>query len=747
MSRRGYIAAADHTLACPLLSRPLPIHRSIRSRCKFTTESVAEMAVSSSSPLAAIRLLIGIVFLGWLLVWIMMPTNTYRNIWIKKVRTHTNSTYFGRQGTNLLIYAFPILFISVLGCFYSHIMLQTSESRKTGKYSRRRRRSEVWRRPVIVKGPLGIVSAVELALSLMFLALLLWYLSMYLRNGFARITPEVAKENGEKVWQSKLESAGLRLGLAGNLCLAFLFFPVTRGSSILSLAGLTSEGSIRYHIWLGHIVMILLTAHGLCYFVYWGSTNNSSKMLEWATDHISNVAGEISLASGLVLWATTFPRVRRMMFELFFYTHHLYVVFLVFYLLHVGIPFFSLILPGVYLFMVDRYLRFLQSRRNVRLISARLLPSETVELNFSKSPGLGYTPMSNVFINVPSISSLQWHPFTVSSSSNLEPEKLSVIIKKEGKWTQKLYQELINPSLENLNVSVEGPYGPVSVDYERHDTLVMVSGGSGIAPFISIIRDIIHRSTTGSATPKIVLVSMFKTSADLTMLDLLLPLSGKVSDLSGLKLRIEAYVTREKAPGSEARKQIRNVWFKPNPSAVPLAPVLGPNSWLWLAAVITSSFVAYLLLICILTRFYIYPIEQRGATYSYTWRALLHLLFLCTCIAAVSGAAVLWNKKQSGMEAKQIHIVDNSTSRSRLSSCFDDGSDRELESVPHGSLVQATTVHFGGRPDLKKILLEINGSSIGAMVSGPSGLRRDVASICSSGLGNSLHFESISFSW
>lgn len=111
------------------------------------------------------------------------------------------------------------------------------------------------------------------------------------------------------------------------------------------------------------------------------------QMLEWSKTGISNVAGELSLLFGLVLWATTFPRVRRKAFEVFFYTHQLYALFFLFYLLHLGIAFFCLILPGVYLFMLDRFLRFLQSRQRVRLVSARLLPGETVELNFSKSPG------------------------------------------------------------------------------------------------------------------------------------------------------------------------------------------------------------------------------------------------------------------------------------------------------------------------------------------------------------------------
>ena len=109
-------------------------------------------------------------------------------------------------------------------------------------------------------------------------------------------------------------------------------------------------------------------------------------MLEWANTGISNLAGELALLSGLVLWAATLPRVRRKMFELFFYLHHFYILFLLFFLLHIGIGFFLLILPGVFLFMIDRFLRFLQSRRRVRLVSTRLLPGDTIELNFAKSP-------------------------------------------------------------------------------------------------------------------------------------------------------------------------------------------------------------------------------------------------------------------------------------------------------------------------------------------------------------------------
>lgn len=74
-----------------------------------------------------------------------------------------------------------------------------------------------------------------------------------------------------------------------------------------------------------------------------------------------------------------------------------------------------------------------------------------------------------MFVNVPSISRQQWHPFTISSNSSLEPDRLSVIIKSEGTWSRKLYQILSSPSsINRLEASVEGPYGPVSSHFLRY---------------------------------------------------------------------------------------------------------------------------------------------------------------------------------------------------------------------------------------------------------------------------------------
>ncbi|KAJ7969896.1 Ferric reduction oxidase [Quillaja saponaria] len=685
-----------------------------------------------------------VVFLGWLMIWIMLPTKTYKQTWAPKLNSRLNSTYFREQGTNLLLFTFPMMFIAVWGSIYLHLKKKPDQLKsKSGAASHR---LSFWRRPVLVMAPMGIVTAMELVFAVMFVALLIWSLANYLLVSFGHLHMH---KQGEKVWQAKFRSVSLRLGYIGNICFAFLFFPVTRGSSILPLVGLTSESSIKYHIWLGHLSMTLFAAHSFGFVIYWAMTNQLVEMLEWSQTYVSNIAGEIAIVIALAMWVTSFPQVRHKMFEVFFYTHHLYTIYIVFYALHVGVAYLCMILPGIFLFLVDRHLRFLQSRQQARLISARLLSSGTVELNFSKIAGLYYNPSSIMFLNVPCISKLQWHPFTVSSNCNMEADKLSVVIKSEGSWSQKLYQE-ISSAVDRLEVSVEGPYGPTTSHFLRYEQLVMVSGGSGITPFFSIIREIIFQSHQPNChVPKILLICAFKDSGDLTMLDLLLPLSDSPYEISKLQLQIEAYVTREKEQTPrDIQKHTQSIWFKPSPSDSPISPLLGPNNWLWLGAIISSSFVMFLILLGIVTRYYIYPIEHNNENYHYSFKILWDMFLVCTCIFLASSIGFLCSKRMSSSESKQILNMEipNTPTSSPRPWIYD--TDQELESVPHQSLVQATKVHFGARPNLKKILSECKGlSDSGVLVCGPWKMRHEVAKICTSGLANNLHFESISFNW
>ena len=51
--------------------------------------------------------------------------------------------------------------------------------------------------------------------------------------------------------------------------MAFLFLPVARGSVLLRLIDIPFEHATRYHVWLGHLTMMLFTLHGLFYIIAW----------------------------------------------------------------------------------------------------------------------------------------------------------------------------------------------------------------------------------------------------------------------------------------------------------------------------------------------------------------------------------------------------------------------------------------------------------------------------------------------
>lgn len=107
------------------------------------------------------------------------------------------------------------------------------------------------------------------------------------------------------------------------------------------------------------------------------------------------LAGEIALVAGLVIWVTSLPQIRRRKFEIFYYTHHLYTVFLVFFLFHAGDRHFYMVFSGIFLFSLDKLLRVIQSSPKTCIVSARIFPSKAVELILPKDPSI-YSLYSNL---------------------------------------------------------------------------------------------------------------------------------------------------------------------------------------------------------------------------------------------------------------------------------------------------------------------------------------------------------------
>ncbi len=100
-------------------------------------------------------------------------------------------------------------------------------------------------------------------------------------------------------------------------------------------------------------------------------------------------------------------------------------------------------------------------------------------------------------------SPLPENPFSIASCSNKNSSDISFLIKDVGDFTRQISQLQIGQK-----VFIDGPYGNFGAEVfsNDQDQLVMIAGGVGIAPMISVLRQIERDQDTKFLNKKILLV-------------------------------------------------------------------------------------------------------------------------------------------------------------------------------------------------------------------------------------------------
>lgn len=83
--------------------------------------------------------------------------------------------------------------------------------------------------------------------------------------------------------------------------------------------------------------------------------------------------------------------------------------------------------------------------------------------------------------------SLTEHPFSISSAPSDLPQ-LRFTIKESGDFTK-----TISNVPEGKQAYIDGPHGHFIIDDQEFEGIVMIAGGIGVAPMISIIREMVHQ--------------------------------------------------------------------------------------------------------------------------------------------------------------------------------------------------------------------------------------------------------------
>lgn len=255
-----------------------------------------------------------------------------------------------------------------------------------------------------------------------------------------------------------------------------------RNSVVTLLLGVPFDRGLFYHKFAGRVAGITGLLHTVAFFIVDPKSRriHDADLFRGAFTGQVNTSGSVLLLLILGIMISSLPQVRRQVFEVFYYLHVLFAAGMIactFF--HSGklIPILALSTWGV-----DWFIRsvVMARTRYPRNASLKVMSESVVELRFAKTAGFCYNPGQYVYLAIPEISWLQWHPFSISSSPH-QP-LVTLHIRKAGNWTSALFDLANNNSTKDVSMLLEGPYGNLSVDImgdRKYKSVLLISGGIG----------------------------------------------------------------------------------------------------------------------------------------------------------------------------------------------------------------------------------------------------------------------------
>eukprot|EP00030_Apusomonadida_sp_AF-17_P000577 a175108_334.p1 GENE.a175108_334~~a175108_334.p1 ORF type:complete len:539 (+),score=228.10 a175108_334:40-1617(+) len=347
----------------------------------------------------------------------------------------------------------------------------------------------------------------------------LW-LILYLIANFVVFFVTYARYKNKPVYKTLGEGVTVARGAAAmlNLNCALLLLPVSRNlmtglRRTFLHALIPLDDNIEFHKFCAWTIALSTSFHGCAhYFNYWtlGRLIKDETSASIAFGSIAGVSGHIIVFCMVIMYTTALERVRRQTFELFWYTHHLFIVFFGALTIHGSRSVLQpnqfwawFILPG-FIYCLERATRVYRGNIETQIVRIVQHPSNVLELQLAKG-GFQYKSGAYLFINCPMVAKYEYHPFTITSAP--AEEIVSIHMRVVGDWTGKLASLLgvswdrsgapiYNPeasSGESLRFRLDGPFGAASEDVFNFEVSILVGCGIGVTPFASILKNLWFR--------------------------------------------------------------------------------------------------------------------------------------------------------------------------------------------------------------------------------------------------------------
>jgi Ca2+-binding EF-hand superfamily protein/ferredoxin-NADP reductase len=299
-----------------------------------------------------------------------------------------------------------------------------------------------------------------------------------------------------------LIQVGRALGACLDLNGALILIPMMR--KLLSRIRATWLGkiipvdnAISFHKLVGHSLFALACAHTAAFLLAYGAGHTKLPFFQVFMT-ARGATGGLLLVVFLVMWIFSLGFVRRgARFELFYFTHLLYVAWLALAIAHA--PTF-LMFAGVPIagFLLEQVLRLARRGKQSPVTLAEPLRSGVTHLRIQKPKGFDYDAGDYAFLKLPGVAKHEWHPFTISSAP--EANELSFHVRVLGNWTHALRQGIEQGNSPTL-AYVDGPYGSPSAHIFNSKVCVLVGAGIGVTPFASVLESIVLRGNGKSERP------------------------------------------------------------------------------------------------------------------------------------------------------------------------------------------------------------------------------------------------------
>jgi predicted ferric reductase len=252
-----------------------------------------------------------------------------------------------------------------------------------------------------------------------------------------------------------------------------------RNSLVTLLIGMPVDRAIVYHKLAGKLAGIAGLLHTAAFFLDPAfSRVYGYDMLVVAFTGQINTSGSVMMLLLAGICLSSQKKVRRCLFETFYYLHFVFIVGLVvgaFFHSGILVPSLTLVTWGSDLFIRKVFMARLQ---NPKVAHLTVISETVVQVSFPKTDEFAYNPGQYVYLAVPEISWFQWHPFSMSSAPH--QQTVTLHIRKVGDWTSALFDHAAkNRAIE---IYLEGPFGNLSVDIigdRKYKSIMLISGGIG----------------------------------------------------------------------------------------------------------------------------------------------------------------------------------------------------------------------------------------------------------------------------